>query len=112
MNYIAMPGFIKQFRLPTHAAQRKGYIIDAVCQYYGMTTEQIFKRSRARDILDPRRILTYLLRKDAQLNLKHIADMFAQDHTTVIHTCKTIENDLATHDPTILAIRTIRSLYP
>jgi chromosomal replication initiation ATPase DnaA len=110
MNYIAIPGL--KFRDCRAEDYRMNYIIDAVCAYYKKTIEEIQSTTRAMGIVEPRRVLMFLLREDACLGLKRIGLLFGQHHATVIHSCKMVRKDITAHPPTRSAIDAIRSLYP
>jgi chromosomal replication initiation ATPase DnaA len=57
---------------------------------FGVSHKDLYKRSRYRHIVAPRQMLQYLLRKHG-FTLKHLAQIFNQDHTTVMHGIKTIK---------------------
>lgn len=71
-------------------------IIAAYLINNNLTKEQITKRNRRHDILRHRQALCYLIRTITGAQLKLIADYFGQDHTTVIHSITTVQNDYDT----------------
>lgn len=63
--------------------------MDAVCSYFKLTTEEIKRQSRRRRIVKARQIAMYIMRKKG-LTLHCIADFFGKDHTTCIHSERTV----------------------
>ncbi len=68
-------------------------IMQKVCQVYNITQNQIFDKTRKKNIAFPRQIAMYLSNLlIPQLSLKEIANYYKRkDHTTVLHARKTIE---------------------
>ncbi len=70
-------------------------IINVVSKYYGITPKEMTSKSRSRDIALPRQIAMYLSRKHTNNSLPKIGRYFGgRDHTTVIHACDKIKNNL------------------
>jgi chromosomal replication initiator protein len=69
-------------------------IMQRVCQTYNITQNQIFDKTRKKNISFPRQIAMYLSNLlIPQLSLKEIANYYKRkDHTTVLHARKTIES--------------------
>lgn len=68
-------------------------IMQKVCNIYNITQNQIFDKTRKKNIAFPRQIAMYLSNLlIPQLSLKEIANYYKRkDHTTVLHAKKTIE---------------------
>jgi len=68
-------------------------IMQKVCEAYNITPNQIFDKTRKKNIAFPRQIAMYLSNLlIPQLSLKDIAQYYKRkDHTTVLHAKKTIE---------------------
>lgn len=68
-------------------------IMSKVCQIYNITQNQIFDKTRKKNISFPRQIAMYLSNLlIPQLSLKEIANYYKRkDHTTVLHAKRTIE---------------------
>lgn len=68
-------------------------ITQKVCDAYNITTNEIFDKTRKKNIAFPRQIAMYLSNLlIPQLSLKEIAQYYKRkDHTTVLHAKKTIE---------------------
>lgn len=65
---------------------------DCVCQFYSVTQQQI-EGKRGKGILPwARHVFVFLCRKYTYLTLKNIADILNRDHTTAIHSIKTVHD--------------------
>lgn len=81
------------------------FILDLLLEYYNMTPEQLFKKTRSRGIVERRQLLFYLCRKYTALSFSKIGKMglrygYKYDHATVLYACNTI-NDLKIVDKNI-----------
>ncbi len=70
---------------------------DEVCALYGIRKDELVGRRRERRIVVPRQVAMYLARDLAGKTLVEIGDAFGKkDHTTVLHSCSKIEEELKT----------------
>lgn len=67
-------------------------IITAVSSYYNIPNTELKGKSRKKEIVRPRQIAMYLLRKESSMSFPSIGDHFSgRDHTTAMHACEKIE---------------------
>lgn len=67
-----------------------------VAAHFGLKLEDLTAKKRTRTVSLPRQIAMYLSRKHTDASLPRIGEEFGgRDHTTVIHACEKIEDDLA-----------------
>ena len=71
-------------------------IVHSTCEYYHIKDESIYSSSRKRDIVLARQIAMYLTHKHLpNLSLARIGQQIgSKDHSTVLHACRTIEEQL------------------
>ncbi len=70
-------------------------IMRTVSDYYGLSINEITGSTRKREITVPRQIAIYLTREMTGMSLPQIGNVFGgRDHTTVLHSCKTVEASL------------------
>ena len=70
-------------------------IISVIADQYGVTSEDIISKKRSRDIALPRQIAMYLCRNMTQLSTTNIGRSFGgRDHTTVMHGCEKINQEM------------------
>ena len=68
-----------------------------VCEYYHVPYERLLTKTRKREVVLARQITMYFAKKFTKQSLKTIGDHFGGfDHTTVIHSCQTVENLMET----------------
>jgi chromosomal replication initiator protein len=80
---------------PKKKAVHMDKIVEAVCGYYNIVHSEIFSKSRRKEIVRPRQIAMYILRKDNGSSFPSIGSSFGgRDHTTAMHACEKIEDDL------------------
>lgn len=95
--YFAAPGFVASYKLPGKEYKAEA-IINTVAAYYQVEGRRFSWRTRVREIVIPRQVAMYFIRKYTNLTIMRIALMFKRDHTSVIHSLTTVENLMAT-DP-------------
>ena len=70
-------------------------IQDMVSAYFKIGLEQIHSKSRKREIVQARQVTMFLSKKYTGHSYAHIGNMVGQrDHATVLHACKTIQDNL------------------
>jgi chromosomal replication initiator protein len=68
-----------------------------VCDYYHISYDRLLTKTRKREVVLARQITMYFAKKFTKQSLKTIGDHFGGfDHTTVIHSCQTVENLMQT----------------
>lgn len=82
----------------------------AVADYYKITVEVLKGKKRSNNIAYPRMVAMYLCRMLTDQSFPRIGLEFGgRDHSTVIHACNTIENDLKNNDELKDIINQIKS---
>ena len=80
------------FKPNSHKMDEEG-IIQTVCTYYRIKPQAIRGKGRAQNLVFPRQVAMYLLKKHTSLSLKDIGVAFGgRDHSTVLHGIAKIEN--------------------
>lgn len=70
-------------------------IMRTVSDYYGLSLNEITGPTRKREVTVPRQIAMYLTREMTGMSLPQIGSVFGgRDHTTVLHSCKTVESSM------------------
>lgn len=73
-------------------------IIETVGLYYNLSFEELQGKCRKQEVVRPRQIAMYLLRKENNSSFPAIGDQFGgRDHTTAMHACEKISK-LLEHD--------------
>ncbi len=86
-------------------------IVKVIADFYNVEESSIYDRSRRKEVVKPRQVAMYLLREDCNISYPSIGQKLGgKDHTTVIHSCEKIKNEIKT-DPTLVQeLNQIRSL--
>jgi len=70
-------------------------ILEKVCRHYGVNQQHVFSKSRKRDYVQVRQISMYLAQKYTKMPASRIGQLIGnRDHSTVIHSCNTVEQRL------------------
>lgn len=90
----AIKEIIKSTTKPKRSVSVKN-IITKIAEFYGVDESSMYAKTRKREIVRPRQIIMYILREDFHLSYPAIGTVFGgRDHTTVIHACEKVKNDL------------------
>jgi chromosomal replication initiator protein len=86
-------------------------ILKAVASFYKVEEGSILEKNRKQEIVKPRQILMYLLREDFGQSLSAIGQKLGgRDHTTVLHACDKIENDLKSNQELVEELTQVRAM--
>ncbi len=86
-------------------------VIKVVTEFYGITENEIYEKTRKKEIVWPRQIIMYLLREDFNVSYPTIGEKLGgKDHTTVMHSCEKIKEDIKTNSSLIRELSQIRSM--
>ena len=86
-------------------------IVHTTCEYYHVKDESIYTSSRKRDIVLARQVAMYLTHKHLpNLSLARIGQCIgSKDHSTVLHACRTIEEQIGVDKAVELAVGDIEA---
>ncbi len=86
-------------------------VVKVVADFYNIKEENIYEKTRHKEIIKPRQVIMYLLREDFNISYPSIGQKLGgRDHTTVIHSCEKMKNDLKKDQELIEEIERIRGL--
>lgn len=86
-------------------------IIETVANYYNISKEDILSSKRKQEIVFPRHIVMYLCSVMTQLNTVSIGNAVGgKNHSTVIHSCKLIENQIKEDESLSNTIEAIKKM--
>ena len=70
-----------------------------ICKHFNIKQSDLESSKRSRNLAFPRQIAMYLCRNMTELSLPKIGEAFGnRDHTTVLHGCEKISNELKTNE--------------
>ena len=89
------------FKAEGNALPTPSLIISQVCKFYNVDEIILRGSQRTKNVAEARQIAMYLIRKLTNLSLPDIGQEFAKDHTTVLHSIRKVESDLAKGDTSL-----------
>lgn len=87
-------------------------IIKIVSNFYSISENVIYEKTRRKEIVKPRQVVMYILREDFNVSYPSIGqELGGRDHTTVIHSCDKIRKDLETDSLLGQEIEQLRAMF-
>ena len=87
-------------------------VVKIIADFYNIDESSIYEKSRRKEVVKPRQIIMYILRKDFNISYPSIGEKLGgRDHTTVIHSCKKIKQELEKNNSLEQEIEQIRSIF-
>ena len=87
------------------------FIQETVGKYFNINPKDLKGSKRSNDITFPRQIAMYLCRNVANMSLPQIGKDFGKrDHTTVMHACNKIEQEIKTNSNTKLIVESVKNI--
>lgn len=70
-------------------------VVRRVAQYYEIAEKSIYEKTRKKEVVKPRQIIMYILREEFNVSYPSIGEKLGgRDHTTVIHSCEKIKEEM------------------
>ena len=86
-------------------------VIKTIANFYQIEEASIFDKTRKKEVVKPRQVIMFLLREDFNISYPSIGEKLGgRDHTTVIHSCEKIKEELKTDNLLAQEIAEIRTL--
>lgn len=74
-------------------------LITLVANFFEISIEELVGQSRKKELVVPRQIVMYLMREEMKSSFPNIGqELGGRDHTTAIHACLKINNELKTNE--------------
>lgn len=92
VNAYALPGLKNNFKFKIEEKKVED-IFNVVLYYYGETRDDILRKCRKERLVHVRQVISFLIRRHTSVTLKGVADILGyKDHTTIVNSCRQIEN--------------------
>ncbi|MBM3272004.1 chromosomal replication initiator protein DnaA [Candidatus Kaiserbacteria bacterium] len=70
-------------------------VVRRVAQYYDVSEKSIYEKTRKKEVVRPRQVIMYILREEFNVSFPSIGEKLGgRDHTTVIHSCEKIKEEV------------------
>lgn len=110
LNLIEIKGLLKDNSKPQKTISIKD-VVKIVSNYYNIDESTIYEKTRKKEVVKPRQIIMYLLREDMNISYPSIGEKLGgRDHTTVIHSCEKVKEDIKSNSTLGQELSHIRSL--
>lgn len=86
-------------------------VVKIIADFYNIKEESIYEKTRHKEVIKPRQVIMYLLREDFNISYPSIGQKLGgRDHTTVIHSCEKMKNDIKENQSLLEEIEQLRGL--
>jgi chromosomal replication initiator protein len=86
-------------------------IVKVVAGFYNIEEDSIYNKTRKKEVVRPRQLTMYILREDFHISYPSIGQKLGgRDHTTVIHSCEKVKNELKMNSTIVEELSQIRSM--
>lgn len=86
-------------------------VVRRIAQYYEVPEKSIYEKTRKKEVVKPRQVIMYILREEFSISYPSIGDKLGgRDHTTVIHSCEKIKEEMKRIPSLEQEIEHVRSL--
>jgi chromosomal replication initiator protein len=111
LNLNDIKNLIKNNTKPKKAVSVKD-IIKTIADFYNIDESSIYEKTRRKEVVRPRQLIMYILREEFDVSYPSIGQKLGgRDHTTVIHSCEKIKNELKTNHILAQELKQIRSMF-
>ena len=70
-------------------------VVRRIAGYYEIAEKSIYEKTRKKEVVKPRQIIMYILREEFNVSYPSIGEKLGgRDHTTVIHSCEKIKEEM------------------
>lgn len=86
-------------------------VVRRIAQYYEVAEKSIYEKTRKKEVVKPRQIIMYMLREEFSVSYPSIGEKLGgRDHTTVIHSCEKIKEEIKSNTALEQELDHIRTL--
>jgi chromosomal replication initiator protein len=110
LNIMEIKNLIKNNTRPKKSVSIKE-VVKIVSDFYNIEEGSIYEKTRKKEVVKPRQVIMYILREDMNISYPSIGEKLGgRDHTTVIHSCEKVKEDIKSNQTLQQEIAHIRSL--
>lgn len=110
LNVLEIKNILKNNAKPKKTVSVKE-VVKIVSDFYNIDESNIYEKTRKKEVVKPRQVIMYLLREDMNISYPSIGEKLGgRDHTTVIHSCEKIKEDIKSNQILLQELNHIRSL--
>ncbi len=111
LTLLEIKNFIKNTVKPKKLLSVKE-IVKVVCSFYNIEEDHLYEKTRRKEVLKPRQIAMFILREDFNISYPTIGQKLGgRDHTTVMHSCEKVKNDMKNDLSLMQEVDQIRAMF-
>ena len=111
LNLAEVKNFVKNNAKPKKLVSTKE-VVKTVAEFYNIEEQLVYDKTRKKEIIKPRQIIMFILREDFNISYPAIGEKLGgRDHTTVMHSCEKIKNDMKADEVLVQEINQLRSIF-
>ncbi|MDQ3014452.1 MAG: chromosomal replication initiator protein DnaA [bacterium] len=111
LTVTEIKNLIKDSAKPKKAVSVKD-VIKTIADFYNIEEASIYEKTRRKEVVRPRQLIMYVLREEFDVSYPSIGQKLGgRDHTTVIHSCEKIKNELKTNHILAQELKQIKSMF-
>ncbi|KND47981.1 MAG: chromosomal replication initiator protein DnaA [Parcubacteria bacterium C7867-006] len=111
LTLAEVKNFVKNNTKPKKLVSTKE-VVKTVAEFYNIEEQLVYDKTRKKEIIKPRQIIMYILREDFNISYPAIGEKLGgRDHTTVMHSCEKIKNDMKADETLVQEINQLRSIF-
>lgn len=111
LSLTEVKNFVKNNTKPKKLVSTKE-VVKTVAEFYNIEEQLVYDKTRKKEIIKPRQIIMYILREDFNISYPAIGEKLGgRDHTTVMHSCEKIKNDMKADETLVQEINQLRSIF-
>ncbi len=86
-------------------------VVKMIADFYHVEEESIYEKTRRKEVIKPRQVAMFILREDFNISYPSIGEKIGgRDHTTVIHSCEKIKEDVKSDNGLMEEINQLRAM--
>ena len=87
-------------------------VVRVISNFYNLEEDSLYQKTRRKEIVKARQLAMYILREDFNISYPLIGQKLGgKDHTTVIHSCVKIKEELKNNSLLIQELEQVRNLF-
>jgi chromosomal replication initiator protein len=111
LTLVEVKNFVKNNSRPKKIVSTKE-VVKTVAEFYNIEEQLIYDKTRKKEVIKPRQVIMYILREDFNISYPAIGEKLGgRDHTTVMHSCEKVKNDMKTDETLTQEITQLRSIF-
>ena len=103
LNFQEIKNALRLEKVKACGGEKIEILIDAICEHYNVTREQLRHKTRLGHIVEARRMYCYLSRAFTPKSFKFIGGKINRDHATVLHQVNNISGYVEIKDTGIIS---------